>query len=174
MSQGFIGEIRLFAGDYPPQGWATCDGQLISINDNNVLYSLIGTTYGGDGQSTFGLPNLAARTPIHIGSNGANTYSLAANGGVTNVTLTTAQLPAHRHSVNTTASGQQVSPAGTFPAPAFSSQSNVSTYGAGATPVALHQSSVGVQGGSQPHDNMQPYMPVTYIIALVGVYPSQN
>ena len=175
MAEPYIGEIRLFGGNFAPQGWATCDGQILSIAEYEPLFVLIGTTYGGDGQSNFALPNLAAQTPVHMGaSSGTSTYALGQTGGQTSITLTSNQLPAHSHAVATTSGAQQVSPASAFFAPASSSQSGVLTYGPGTTPVGLHPSSVALAGGAQPHDNMQPYLAVTYIIALYGVYPPQN
>src|SRR6202165_2409262 len=97
MSQPYVGEIRMFAGNFAPAGWMFCDGQLLAISDYDTLFNLIGTTYGGDGQSTFALPNLAARVPIHQGSNGTSNYTLAENGGVTSVTLSVNQIPIHSH-----------------------------------------------------------------------------
>ena len=99
MGSPYVGEIRMFAGSFPPSGWATCDGQIMAISENDTLFNLIGTTYGGDGQTTFALPNLAAQVPLHVGSNGTSTYVLAQNGGVTSVTLTTNQIPNHTHPI---------------------------------------------------------------------------
>src|SRR4029077_7806068 len=112
MGQPFVGEIRMFGGNFAPVGWMTCDGQLIPISENETLFNLIGTTYGGDGQSTFALPNLAARVPVHMGTGpGSTSFLIGQNGGVTSVTLTTAQLPSHSHALLATSSGQQQSPA---------------------------------------------------------------
>jgi microcystin-dependent protein len=172
MASPYIGEIRMFAGNFAPQGWATCDGQLVPISENDTLFNLIGTTYGGDGQETFALPNLAARVPIHMGSNGTSTYTLAENGGVTSVTLTTNQIPSHSHpfigdgNTATTTSGN---PTNAF----YGNTSPTAIYSAGANPANLHpMMTLPVQGGSQPHDNMQPYLAITFIISLYGIYPS--
>ncbi len=172
MSSPYVGEIRMFGGNFAPQGWASCDGQLLSISDNDTLFNLIGTTYGGDGQNTFALPNLAARAPVHFGSNGSNTYNMADSGGAASVTLTTSQLPSHNHTVAGATGGQQAAPAGAYLATATSAQSGVMTYGPGTTPTGLNGASVAAAGGNQPHDNLQPYLAVTYIISLYGVYPS--
>ncbi|MDP9167829.1 MAG: tail fiber protein [Actinomycetota bacterium] len=177
MASPYIGEIRMFAGNFAPQGWATCDGQLIAISENDTLFNLIGTTYGGDGQSTFGLPNLAARLPIHIGNNGTSTYNLADNGGVTSVTLTTNQMPNHTHQVIAD-SGAASS---TVPTNAyFASVSGKLLYTVPNDPnnpqgpnfKNMNAGMLPVQGGSQPHDNMQPYLAITFIISLYGIYPS--
>jgi len=175
MSQPYVGEIRMFGGNFAPAGWMTCDGQLLAISEYDTLFNLIGTTYGGDGQTTFALPNLAARVPIHQGGNGTSTYALAANGGVTSVTLTTNQIPIHSHPFvadnNAATSG---SPTGKYFA---NSGTNLlyTTPGTAPHPPTFHNMNPGtlpVQGGSQPHDNMQPYLAITFIISLFGVYPS--
>jgi microcystin-dependent protein len=177
MSQPYVGEIRMFGGNFAPAGWMTCDGQLLPISEYDTLFNLIGTTYGGDGQSTFALPNLAARLPIHTGNNGTSTYTLAQNGGVTSVTLTTNQIPVHTHPIvadnnaGTTGSPNNSYFAGAAPTKAFTvpnSSSNPDApifrnFNAGVLPV---------QGGSQPHDNMQPYLAVTFIISMFGIFPS--
>lgn len=175
MGTPYIGEIRLFAGNFPPNGWMTCDGQLLAISEYDTLFNLIGTTYGGDGQETFALPNLAARLPLHIGNNGTSTYTLGQNGGVTSVTLSTNQIPNHTHPIvadgnNATSS----SPANAY----FATVPSTPVY---ATPASaphppiwrnLNAATLPSQGGSQPHDNMQPYLAITYIISLFGIYPS--
>ena len=166
----------MFAGSFPPAGWMTCDGQILAISQYDTLFNLIGTTYGGDGQSTFALPNLAARVPIHVGSNGTSTYNMADNGGVTSVTLTTNQIPVHSHPfIGDTNAGTTGNPAN-----AYFANSGVSTevYSQPATaphPPLYHTmnpATLPVQGGSQPHENMQPYLAITYIISLFGIYPS--
>jgi microcystin-dependent protein len=177
MSQPYVGEIRMFGGSFAPAGWATCDGQILAISENDVLFNLIGTTYGGDGQSTFALPNLAARTPIHMGSNGTTNYSIAQNGGVTSVTLSTNQIPNHNHPIiadnNTATSG---SPTNNYLA--ATPAGNLYTVPGSAPHPPLWQNlnpaTLPVQGGSQPHDNMQPYQAITFIISLFGVFPSQT
>ncbi len=169
MSAPYVGEIRMFGGNFAPAGWKTCDGELLPISEYDTLFNLIGTTYGGDGQNTFALPNLAARLPIHVGSNGTSTYTLAENGGVTSVTVNTNQIPAHSHSF--LASGNTAG---------NSSPSNNTVGAVGATQIyhnsnptsAMAANLLSPAGGSQPHDNMQPYLAISYIISLFGVYPS--
>ena len=171
MAQPYVGELRIFAGSFAPAGWMTCDGQLLPISEYETLFNLIGTTYGGDGQSTFALPNLQSRVPIHWGSNGTTSYVLADNGGVESVTLTTQQMPAHNHAFLVSSdSGGQTDPT-----------NKVLGSGAGALifrPIVANQpfdaQSIDIQGGSQPHDNMQPYLCLTYIISLFGIFPSQT
>jgi microcystin-dependent protein len=169
MSGPYIGEIRMFAGNFAPAGWMFCEGQLLAIAENDVLFNLIGTTYGGDGQSTFALPDLRGRLPIHQGSG----FTLAQNGGVEQVTLTLNQIPAHTHGF--LASGNPAS--GNIPAnqlPAITQAATITPYGTDAPQVQLSPNSVGSVGGSQPHDNFQPYLCVDFIISLFGVFPSQN
>src|ERR1700692_4652222 len=126
MAQPYVGECRIFAGNFAPAGWMFCEGQLLPISDYETLFNLIGTTYGGDGQSTFALPNLAARAPLHMGSNGTSTYTIGVNGGVSSVTLTTNQLPSHYHSLTATSSGQQQAPSNsTWPADATPAHAHV-------------------------------------------------
>jgi len=172
MSQPYVGEIRMFGGNFAPVGWMTCDGQLLAISQNSVLFQLIGTTYGGDGQNTFALPNLAARAPLHQGGNGISTYSLGQNGGVASVTLTPNQIPSHTHTVigdanaTTTTSGD---PTNGF----YGNAAPTKIYSTVTT--SLHpMMTLPSQGGSQPHDNMQPYLAITFIISLFGIFPSQN
>jgi microcystin-dependent protein len=179
MGQPFVGEIRMFAGNFPPSGWATCDGQLMAISENEALFTLIGTTYGGDGQTTFALPSLTARVPLHMGNGGATTYVIGQNGGVTSVALTINQLPAHSHSVvadgNSATGGNPVNtfPAASAPTLAYSVPNSSGNPG---PPVFrnLNASTLPQQGGNQPHDNLQPYLAVNFIISLFGVFPSQN
>ncbi|CAI9412559.1 phage tail protein [Nocardioides sp. T2.26MG-1] len=165
MAQPFIGEIRMFAGNFAPAGWAFCDGQLVPISENDTLFNLIGTTYGGDGQETFALPDLRGRIPIHQG----NGFILAETGGVEEVTLTVQQIPAHAHPLlASTAIGSAASPQGHVLAASGSSNA----YRLGPASAALSYQSVGATGGSQPHTNMQPYLCVDYIISLFGLFPS--
>ena len=172
MSSPYVGEIRMFAGNFAPAGWMTCDGQLIPISENDTLFNLIGTTYGGDGQSTFALPSLAARAPLHMGSNGISSYTIGESGGVSSVTLTTNQIPSHNHPLNATSSGQQQAPSSST-MPADATPANAHVYGPfGAAPTQLAAGTIGNAGGSQPHDNMQPYLAITFIISMFGVYPS--
>jgi microcystin-dependent protein len=172
MSSPFIGEIRLFAGLFAPVNWAFCDGTLIPISQNPTLYQLIGTTYGGDGQQTFALPDLRARVPVHQG--GTNVMGQAA--GAETVTLTTSQIPGHAHAFMATSSGETASPSNNFPAVVKTSVSGETPfiYGpAGPSVTNLKTNSIKPDGGSQPHNNIQPYLAVNFIIALVGIYPSQ-
>jgi len=164
MSSPYIGEIRLVPYNFAPVGWAFCNGQLLAIADNDALFNLIGTTYGGDGQTTFELPDLQGRVPIHQTSN----YAIGQLGGTESVTLTTQQIPAHNHMVATSASGNSPSPAGHYPAVA-----PVAAYG---TTFAKNMAanSIGSGGGSQPHDNRQPSLTLNFIISLFGIFPSQT
>lgn len=171
MSDPYVGEIRMFAGNFAPAGWMLCQGQTLPISENEVLFQLIGTTYGGDGQETFNLPNLQSRVPIHVGTGGGSTYQLAEQAGVETVTLTVQQTAAHSHALlasndiaNEAAADNNVSAqTGTF-------DGYQSTPGA----VAMAAQSIGPAGGSQPHDNMQPYLCLNFIISLFGVFPSQT
>jgi microcystin-dependent protein len=173
MGQPYVGEIRMFGGNFAPAGWMTCDGQLIPISENDTLFSLIGTTYGGDGQSTFALPNLHGRVPVHQGQGpgiGQN-YTLAQTGGVPSVTLNTNQIPIHSHAMlcTTNIAGQQ-SPSGNV----LGQSTLAQMYIADSTDSNLAANSIGPAGGSQPHDNMQPFLAITFIISLFGIFPSQT
>lgn len=167
MAQPYVGEIRIFAGNFAPAGWMFCEGQIIPISENETLFNLIGTTYGGDGQSTFALPDLRSRIPIHQG----NGFILAETGGAEEVTLTVNQIPAHSHALlatnNTattaTAAGQVM---------AGSTGATVSPFGTDAPQINLAPASIGAVGGSQPHTNVQPYLCVNFIISLFGIFPS--
>jgi microcystin-dependent protein len=178
MSQPYVGEIRMFAGNFAPAGWALCAGQLMPISENDTLFNLIGTTYGGDGQSTFGLPNLQSRVPLHMGTYQGTTFTIGEAVGVETVTLTTQQIPSHTHSLMATSTGQVNAPAGNaIPASATSVQPGLQTYGGPAAwvgPTTLLPATIGIQGGSQPHENLQPYLTINFIISLFGVFPSQN
>ena len=174
MSQPYVGEIRMFAGNFAPAGWMFCEGQLLPISEYETLFNLIGTTYGGDGQSTFALPDLQSRVPVHAG----NGFSQAQTGGTETVTLSTAQIPAHSHSVQVAGPGNANTPAGNV---VLSSQGEGSgktapAYAAvnAATQLALAPQTIAPDGGSQPHDNMIPYLAVNFILSLFGVFPSQN
>lgn len=174
MAQPFIGEIRLFGGSFAIAGWAFCNGQAMSIAQNNALFNLIGTTYGGDGVNTFNLPNLQGRVPVHQGQGpGLSTYVIGQLAGVETVTLTTANLPPHSHPAVGSASG---GPA-TNPAGATWGNANIGSFpfGPGSSANAVMAAgSTANTGGSQPHDNMLPFLAVTFIIALQGIYPSQS
>jgi microcystin-dependent protein len=169
MAQPYVGEIRMFAGNFPPVGWMFCDGQNLPISENETLFQLIGTTFGGDGQSTFDLPNLQSRIPIHIG----NSHILAETGGVEEVTLTTNQIPVHTHPLVASQDAGSQSIAGNQ---VLAAQSPVSIYrpNAVAPSAAMNASSVSPTGGSQPHDNMQPFLCINFIISLFGIFPSQT
>jgi microcystin-dependent protein len=168
MAQPYVGEIRMFAGNFAPAGWMFCEGELLPISEYETLFDLIGTTYGGDGQSTFALPDLRGRIPIHTG----NGFTLAETGGSEEVTLTASQLPVHTHPLTAVASvrGTQASPAGSLPAQSY----NVTPYINDAPAGAFNPAAVGPVGGSQPHTNFQPYLCVDFIISLFGIFPSQT
>lgn len=172
MSQPFIGEIRMFGGNFAPSGWMFCDGQLLPISENDALFTLIGTTYGGDGQETFALPNLQSRVPMHAGTgpDGA-TYQLAEQAGVESVSLTVQQTPAHTHALvasNTTAASQI--PGGNVAAQGAASF----IYTSSDSPILISPQSISPTGGSQPHENLQPYLCINFIISLFGVFPQQT
>jgi microcystin-dependent protein len=177
MAQPYVGEIRMFAGNFNPAGWQFCSGQLLPISQYETLFNLIGTTYGGDGQSNFALPDLRGRAPVHFGTSpvSGTSYQLAQTGGGENVTLTTQQIPSHNHPVQATTTGQTLSPgSNAFPALTASAQSGTAIYDANTPTVNLNANSIGNAGGSQPHDNMQPYLVLNYIISMFGIFPSQT
>jgi len=161
----------MFGGSFAPAGWAFCNGQLMPISENDALFTLIGTTYGGDGQETFALPNLQSRVPMHAGTGGDGiTYQLGESGGVESVTLTINQIPAHGHQVlasNTTATVQ--TPGGLVPA-----QGAGQIYTSAFSGIQMAPNSLTPDGGSQPHENLQPYLCISFIMSLFGVFPSQN
>ncbi len=164
MGSPYIGEIRMFAGNFAPAGWALCQGQLLPISGNDTLFNLIGTTYGGDGQQTFALPDLQGRVPMHAG----NGHTLGEIAGTETVTLTTAQIPAHSHVPQANSgSGPQSSPSGNV----WANSTNL-PYSASAPSAAMAAQAVQSSGGNQPHDNMVPYLVINFIISLFGIYPS--
>lgn len=172
MSAPFVGEIRMFGSSFAPAGWAFCDGSLLPISENDVLFNLIGTTYGGDGQETFALPDLRGRVPIHMGQGPgiAQGYQIGETGGVESVTITSQQLPIHTHPlVGSTSIANSNTPQGTLIA-----QADVDMYVADVADIALNAASVTPVGGSQPHDNMAPFLTISFIISLFGVYPTQT
>ncbi|MFN7117491.1 MAG: phage tail protein [Saprospiraceae bacterium] len=170
MSEPFLSEIKIMSFNFPPKGWAFCNGQVLPINQNQALFSLLGTTYGGNGQTTFGLPNLRGRTPIHFG----NGHTLGEAAGSTAVTINIQQMPAHNHffnTVNTSTNGVPAASTSTYlgqsvPADAYqTTPTNLVTASA---------ESITNTGGSQPHNNMMPYLVLNFCIALQGIFPSQN
>ncbi|MEM6455611.1 MAG: tail fiber protein [Acidobacteriota bacterium] len=175
MSEPFIAEIRIFAGNFAPRGWAFCNGQLLPISQNTALFSLIGTTYGGDGRSTTALPNLKGRAPMHPGRGpGLTSRRLGQRFGSEMVTLTEAQMPSHKHSVQIVNSpGNQTAPPGhgiaLRPSPPKEQFRNTAT-----NLVSMSGSTLANTGGSQAHNNLQPFLTLTFIIALVGLYPSRS
>lgn len=171
MSDPYIGEIRMFAGNFAPAGWALCLGQTLSISENEVLFQLIGTTYGGDGQETFNLPNLQSRVPLHWGNGGGTTYQLAEQQGSESVTLTAQQMPAHSHALLASNDiANEADPGGNVSAQTGTFDGYQSTPGS----VPMAAQSLSPVGGSQPHDNMQPYLCINYIISLFGIFPTQT
>ena len=165
MAQPYVGEIRMFAGNFAPNGWLLCEGQLLPISENETLFQLIGTTYGGDGEETFGLPDLRGRVPIHQG----NGFALAGAAGVEEVTLTLQQIPVHTHGLIATIN--QAS--GTDPSNALYAKPDKRLYRPEPGAVqAMAAQAIGPVGGSQPHTNFQPYLCINFIISLYGIFPS--
>jgi microcystin-dependent protein len=168
MAQPYVGEIRMFAGTFAPAGWMFCEGQFLPISEYETLFNLIGTTYGGDGQSTFALPDLRGRVPIHQG----NGFTLAETGGVEEVTLTVSQIPSHSHPFLASTNFAN-SPNPTGHALAALNVANNLLYIPAAGASTLSPNSIGSTGGSQPHTNFQPYLCVDFIISLFGIFPMQ-
>jgi microcystin-dependent protein len=165
MAEPFLSEIRIMSFGFPPKGWALCDGQLLPINQNQALFSLLGTTYGGDGRVNFGLPNLQGRTPMHMGSG----HTLGERGGEQSHTLSVSEIPTHVHSLKaSSADGDQVIAAGNYLAPVNQ------LYGAPNNLTSLTPGSISLVGGSQAHLNMQPFLTLNFSIALQGIFPSQT
>jgi len=177
----FLGEIKLFAGNFAPRAWAYCDGQLLPISQYSALFSILGTTYGGDGRTTFALPDLRGRAAIHPGTGpGLSTYTLGQRGGVEQIRLSTANLPSHTHTATSTTTMNVSEDSGEDePGDNFLGAGSVysSTATAGATlngGAVTTATTIGMQGGQQPYSNLQPFLGVHYIIALQGVFPSRN
>lgn len=167
MAQPYVGEIRMFAGNFNPAGWAFCNGQLLSIAENETLFSLIGTTYGGDGQSTFGVPDLRGRVPVHMGTG----FTIGQMAGNETVTLTPQTMPSHTHPfVVTTNLASTNQPGNNLLA--TTQASTVTAYGTDNPQVSLNSAAISTVGGNQPHENRQPTIAMTYIISLFGIYPS--
>jgi microcystin-dependent protein len=170
VAQPYVGELRIFAGNFAPAGWMFCEGQLLPISEYETLFNLIGTTYGGDGQSTFAMPDLRGRLPLHQGAG----FVLAETGGAEEVTLTVAQIPVHNHAVLGSANAASTATPSNTKVLGNGQSSTVTAYGVDAPFVALHPSSVTATGGSQPHTNFQPYLCVSFIISLFGIFPPQT
>jgi microcystin-dependent protein len=180
MAEPFLSEIRLFSFNFAPKGWALCNGQLLPINQNQPLFALLGTTYGGNGQTTFALPNLRGRTPIHVGAG----HTLGEAAGATAVTLTVAQMPTHVHGMQAKAANASLV-GGAIPGSTKAVAQAIASTGATPTAINLYSSntanvsamnpgSISNTGGSQPHNNMMPYLTLNYCIALQGIFPSRN
>jgi microcystin-dependent protein len=170
MAQPYVGEIRMFGGNFNPNGWMFCEGQLLPIAENEVLFQLIGTTYGGDGESTFALPNLQSRVPMHFGAAASGTtYQLAEMNGTEQVTLTTQQLPAHSHPLVASTGAAQAN----LPTDNVTAQSSLVNLYSPEDPLApMAANMLQPVGGSQPHENCQPFLCVNFIISLFGLFPS--
>jgi len=172
MSEPFVGEIRMFAGNFAPRGWAFCDGQLLAVSQNDALFSLLGTIYGGDGRTTYGLPDLRGRIPIHAGSGpGLSPRRLGAKAGGEKVTLTVNQMPSHGHPLQVTASnGPETNPGGN----ALAGSTLLEAYADETPDTNMATSSVTSVGGSRSHTNLMPFLCIHFIIALYGIYPSRH
>lgn len=173
MGEPFIGEIRMFGGNFAPAGWAFCQGQLMPISENDALFTLIGTTYGGDGQETFGIPDLQGRAPMHAGQGPGITqnYQLGEKAGVESVTLTTQQIPIHNHTV---VASTNVASATTASGNITASSNQLKIYDQGGTSKLFANNALTPVGGNQPHENVQPYLTISFILSLFGVFPSQT
>lgn len=173
MATPFIGEIKMFAGNFAIRGWAFCQGQLLSIAQNTALFALLGTTYGGDGQVTFGLPDLRGRIPLGLGQGlGLTNRTQGELAGTETVTLLVTQIPIHTHAANcNSGSGNSATPAGNF----WAANANTGLPPYAAMPdSAMKANAIGIAGGSQPHENRMPFLGINFIIALEGVFPSRN
>lgn len=176
-AEPYLGEISLFAGNFAPRGWAFCNGQLLAISQNTALFSILGTTYGGNGQTTFALPDLRGRAPLSAGQGpGLSDYQLGEAGGQETVTLLSAQIPAHTHSLNAfNDKGDQSLPGNNVPAVVVdSSNGTANAYTASSANTVMSPTAIGATGGNQPHENRQPYLALNYIIALEGIFPSRG
>jgi microcystin-dependent protein len=169
----YVGEIRMFAGNFAPNGWMFCEGQTLPISENEVLFQLIGTTYGGDGESTFNLPNLASRVPMHMGTGpDGTTYQIGEMAGTEQETLTVQQIPTHTHPLTaSTAVGGAPNPQNNV---VSQTDGTISLYISDSPGAAMNANAIGPAGGSQPHENTQPFLCINFIISLFGVFPSQT
>jgi microcystin-dependent protein len=169
----FLGEIRIFAGNFPPRGWATCDGQIMAIPSNTALFSLLGTSFGGNGQSTFGLPDLRGSAPISSGQGpGLSPYSIGDAGGTPDVTLIAAEVASHQHAFNAGAPGRANTTSATNNVPG-GIDANTPLFGSGAPNAVMNPNAIAPLQGGAPHENRQPYLGLTFIIALQGIYPAR-
>jgi microcystin-dependent protein len=170
MSDPFVAEIRIFAGNFAPTGWARCDGQLLPISQNTALFSLCGTNYGGNGKSTFALPDLTGRAPMFWGQGpGLSLHDIGETAGSDTVTLLASEIPAHTHALRASTTAGDLS--GPSPGATLARSSGATAYGAAAGLVPMSSSALAVTGGSLPHSNLQPYLALTFIIALQGIFP---
>ena len=171
----FIGEIRAVGFNYVPEGWASCNGQLLAINQYSALYSLLGTAFGGDGRNTFGLPNLQGSAPLGYGQGpGLSARYQGQIGGEQSVTLLTQQIPSHTHAAQAATAGGSVSPAGAVWGEALLGKTPLNIYAPGPGAVPMSPQALGLTGGNQPHNNLPPYLCVTFIIALTGLFPPRS
>jgi microcystin-dependent protein len=170
MSSPFLAEIRIFSFNFPPKGWAMCNGQLLPIQQNAALFSILGTTYGGNGVQTFALPNLQGRVPLHMGTNGGNNFILGQSAGEETHTLIVSEMPTHTHAPVASSNGPAVAgPGGNF----WASNTGATPYTT-ASNSSMANGAIGVAGGSQPHQNLSPLLTLNICIALVGIFPSRN
>ncbi|HKP45745.1 MAG TPA: tail fiber protein [Pyrinomonadaceae bacterium] len=176
MSNPFVGEIRMFGFNFPPRGWAFCDGQLLSISQNTALFALLGTFYGGNGQTTFALPDLQGRAPVHWGQGqGLTSYSIGEESGVESITLLVTEMPVHSHTParGASAGADQLAPTGNVWAKGGGRRATVNMYTATSTPALMNPAALSIAGSSLPHNNMQPYLTLNFCIALQGVFPQR-
>lgn len=175
MSNPFLAEIRIFTGNFAPKGWAQCDGQLMPISQNTALFSLLGTTYGGDGKSNFALPNMQGNAPMQQGQGpGLSLRDLGENGGEQTVTLLTTEMPTHKHSVFGGLANDAANPGGNTWGSGQKGFGNVYTPSVQANNLNMSPNALSISGGSQPHNNMMPFLGLMFIIALQGVFPARS
>lgn len=170
MSEPFLAEVRIVGFNFAPRGWAFCDGQILPINQNQSLYALLGTTYGGDGRTTFALPDLRGRVPIHAGNSNGNSYTIGQKSGAENHTLSINEMPGHTHQITAT----DVAPTASTPTGHLLSRAPSPLYKGDSADATLNPATVADQGGGQAHNNMMPFVAVNFCIALQGLFPSRN